>query len=268
MGTAAAKIVKRSSVKKLDPAFEHAAEDAKLLGQIAGHYHDSLLRSVPGLDFLKRHGVVAEAIERFQVGFADRTLGYRLPDANRKAGAEIRGRLRALGILKETGHEALRGCVTIPVFDANGGIVSMYGRRIDPVGDTDFYMGTTGIWNREAFVASREIVVFSTPFEALILWSAGVRNVTAVHGTDDLLAVVEAQRTTKITLALPRTKAGDEAVAGIMAKLVGVEVCRALLPTGIDVSEFVGSSSPNALVQIIRDAEWIGGIRPTLRIPG
>jgi len=266
VGTGAGRLVKRSSTKKLPVAFEHGADDAKLLGQVVGYYHDSLLRSVPALDFLKKHGVVAEAIDRFQVGFADRSLGYRIPDANRKAGAAIRGRLRTLGILKDTGHETLRGCVTIPVFDADGGIVSLHGRRIDPVGDADILVGKDGLWNRETFTATRDVVVTATPFEAVVLWSAGVRNVTSIHGldapVDELLAAVEAHRMTRVTLAFPRTPQGDNATKTIMDRLVGVEVFRALLPTGMDVAAFVASASPEVVVGIVRRAEWIGGVRP------
>ena len=37
-----------------------------------------------------------------QLGFANRKLGLSLPDKNRKAGAELRGRLQRLGVLRES----------------------------------------------------------------------------------------------------------------------------------------------------------------------
>ena len=40
---------------------------------------------------------------RCSAGFANRTLGYRLPDKNRVEGAALRGRLQTLGILREVG---------------------------------------------------------------------------------------------------------------------------------------------------------------------
>jgi hypothetical protein len=46
-----------------------------------------------------------EMIDHFHLGFSNRTLGYRLPDKNRKSGAEMRGRLQKLGILRR--REAL-----------------------------------------------------------------------------------------------------------------------------------------------------------------
>ena len=71
-------------------------------------------------------------IERFKLGFANRTLGYRLPDKNRKAGAEMRGRLQKLGILRESGHEHFNGSLVIPIFAAKGEVLGMYGRKITP----------------------------------------------------------------------------------------------------------------------------------------
>jgi DNA primase len=260
------KVVKRSSTKRLPVAFDHAADDAKLLGQVVGYYHGRLKANAAAIGFLQKRGITGEAIDRFHIGFSDRTIGYAVPDKNRVAGAELRGRLRALGILRPTGHETLRGCVTIPFFDTDGAIVSLYGRRIDPVGVADLYVGKGGLWNREAFTAAKEVVVCACPFEGLILWSAGVKNAVAIHGLDgpldELLGVVEAHGTTKVTLAFPRTAEGDHATKTLADMLIGVEILRALPPEGMDVAECVASSSPERLVGIIRSAEWIGGVRP------
>ena len=39
-------------------------------------------------------------IDRFKLGYANRTLGLRLPEKNRKLGETIRTRLQKLGILE------------------------------------------------------------------------------------------------------------------------------------------------------------------------
>jgi hypothetical protein len=69
-------------------------------------------------------------IGHFQIGFANRKLGLTLPDKNRKAGEELRGRLQRLGILRESGHEHFNGSVVIPVIDhmgqSPGAITEMY----------------------------------------------------------------------------------------------------------------------------------------------
>jgi hypothetical protein len=44
-----------------------------------------------------------ELVERFRLGYANRTLGLRLPDKTRKAGFDIRARLDKIGIYRESG---------------------------------------------------------------------------------------------------------------------------------------------------------------------
>jgi DNA primase len=57
-------------------------------------------------------------------------LGYRLPEKNRKAGAELRGKLQDIGILRESGHEHFNGPLVVPIMDENGIINEVYGRKI------------------------------------------------------------------------------------------------------------------------------------------
>ncbi|MGI8875794.1 MAG: hypothetical protein ACR2KP_16030 [Egibacteraceae bacterium] len=66
------------------------------------------------------------------MGFANRTLGLRLPAMNRKAGAEVRTRLQRLGVLRESGHEHFNGSLVILVYDAQGHVTEVYGRKITP----------------------------------------------------------------------------------------------------------------------------------------
>jgi len=81
------------------------ADDHGLLG----HYHARLKESPDALAYLQKRLITdPEAIERFKLGFSDRTLGLRLPIKQVKDGADIRERLQTLGVLKESGHELLR----------------------------------------------------------------------------------------------------------------------------------------------------------------
>ena len=72
----------------------------------------------------------AELIDTFKLGYANRTLAYRLPEKNRKAGAEIRGQLQEIGILRQSGHEHFSGSLVVPVMDEQGLITEVYGRKI------------------------------------------------------------------------------------------------------------------------------------------
>ncbi|MEJ2423566.1 MAG: CHC2 zinc finger domain-containing protein [Candidatus Thiodiazotropha sp.] len=88
--------VKHTRVRKLPILLNSNAEDQALLRQVVDYYHEALKNDAEGLAYLDRRGLSAEAVDYFKLGLANRTLGYRLPEKTRKAGAEIRGRLQAL----------------------------------------------------------------------------------------------------------------------------------------------------------------------------
>ena len=91
------------------------ADDQAVLRQVVGFYHETLKSSPEALDYLKARGIAhPEAIERFKLGYANRTLGYSLPIKPIKAGAEIRGRLTKIGLYRESGHEHFTGSLVIP----------------------------------------------------------------------------------------------------------------------------------------------------------
>ena len=108
-------------------------DDQKLLAQILGHYCLALKETTEGLDYLRNRGITAgEAIDRFRIGFANKTLGRKLPTKQSKAGREIRARLQQVGFFRDTGHEHFNGCVIFPITaaDGSGRIVDIYGRKI------------------------------------------------------------------------------------------------------------------------------------------
>ena len=59
-------------------------------------------------EYLRSRGLEhPELIDCFKLGFANRTLGYRLPEKNRKAGAELRCKLQDIRILGQSDHEQI-----------------------------------------------------------------------------------------------------------------------------------------------------------------
>ena len=72
-----------------------------------------------------------EQASEFNIGFSDRRLGKNLPSRDGEAGRNIRALLQDVGLLKPTGHEALRGCITIPTYDNAGNVTGILGKRID-----------------------------------------------------------------------------------------------------------------------------------------
>jgi hypothetical protein len=84
--------VKQSTVPKLPAPVRLDTDEQALLNQVIGYYHDTLKAAPEALGYLEARGIRSqEAIERHRLGFANRTLGLRLPESNRKEGALAAG---------------------------------------------------------------------------------------------------------------------------------------------------------------------------------
>ncbi len=278
----AGEVVKQSTVPRLPAPVEHDADDRALLLQIVSYYHETLKQTPEALKYLEARGLQSsEMIDRFQMGFANRTLGYRLPRSNRVSGAEMRGRLQKLGVYRESGHEHFNGSVVIPIFNLQGEVVEMYGRKITP----GLREGTPlhlylpgphrGVWNEEALAASKEIILCEALIDALTFWCAGYRHVTASYGvngfTDDHRAAFRKYGTQKIYLAYDRDDAGERAVQELSEELLatGIDCYRVQFPKNMDANEYALKVTPAAksLGILLNKAAWLGkGQRPTVRV--
>ena len=270
------------TVPKLPPLIEHTADDRKLLAIVVSYYHETLKQSPEAQQYLLKRGLQsAEMVERFRLGFANRTLGYRLPDSNRVAGAEQRGRLQRLGIYRESGHEHFNGSVVIPIFDLQGDVVGMYGRKITPnlrAGTPDhLYLpgAHRGVWNEQALAVSKDIILCEALIDALTFWCAGYRNVTTSYGvngfTEEIKAAFEKHGTQRIFIAYDRDEAGERAAEEHAAQLMamGIECFRVQFPKGMDANEFALKNQPAAkfLGMYLNRAAWLGkGERPTVAV--
>jgi DNA primase catalytic core len=270
--------VKQSTVPKLPSPVAREADDQALLLQVVGYYSETLKQSPEALKYLSSRGLQSsEMVERFRLGFANRTLGYGLEEKNRVAGAEMRGRLQQLGIYRETGHEHFNGSLVIPVINPAGDVMGMYGRKITP----NLREGTPlhlylkgehrGVWNEEALIASKEIILCEALIDALTFWAAGFRNVTASYGvngfTADHRAAFERHGTERVYIAYDRDEAGDKAAAKLAEELMemGVECFRVEFPKGMDANAYALKVTPAAksLGVLLNRAAWLGkGRRP------
>ena len=270
--------VKYSTVPKLPAPVTPDADDQKLLRQVVDYYHESLKQSPEALEYLAGRGLnSSEMIERFHIGFSNRTLGYRLPAKNRAAGAEIRGRLQKLGILRESGHELYNGAVTFPIFGEGGEVLGIYGRKITP----HLRKGTPlhlylpgphrGVWNVEALGASNEIILCEALIDALSFWCAGFRNTTCSYGvsgfTEDHMEALRRCGTRRVLIAYDRDEAGERGAEKLAERLMaeGIECLRIQFPKGMDANEYAlkVQPAPKSLGLLVRTAAWLGkGPRP------
>jgi DNA primase catalytic core len=272
---------KLSTVRKLPAPVQQSAADHELLGQVVEFYHRTLTESGEALEYLRRRRIDhPDALTTFKLGYANRTLGLRLPAKNRKAGADLRGRLTALGIFRESGHEHLAGSLVVPVVDEAGVVTEVYGRKIRD----DLRPGTPlhlylpgphrGVFNIAAFAASDEIIVCESLVDALTLWCAGFRHVTAAYGTEgftpDHGEALQHHAIRRVLIAYDNDDAGNKAANALATELLadGLECFRIEWPAGQDVNDVaVAARAPtDVLGHAIRKARWMGkGAPPTTR---
>ncbi len=255
------------------------AEDRELLSQVVAYYHETLKQSPEALAYLDRRGLRShEAIDRFHLGFANRTLGYRLPMKGTKASTDARERLQRLGVLRESGHEHLNGSLVVPIFGEAGEVLGMYGRKVTP--ESKLRKGTPlhlylpgshrGVFNVEALQASRTVILCEALLDALTLWCAGYRNVTASYGvegfTADHLAAFKKYATERVLIAYDRDDAGERASAALAERLQaqGIECFRVQFPKGMDANEYACKVQPaeKSLGVLLRNAVWLGKGKP------
>ena len=266
---------KTSTVTKLPCPLAGQADDAALLDQVADFYNGRL--AVPenktARDYLTARGLDDEdLVARFCIGFADRTLGIRIPNSQRKTGAELRGRLKELGVYRANGREHLNGCMSVPVCDQDGRVMQIYGRRIDPKAPKDnrhLYLARplAGIFNADALKA-REVILCESIIDALTFIRHGMEAATCTFGTEnftpELFEAIRAAKIESVRLAFDADKAGEAAATKAAKRLqaVGIECHRIRFPWGSDANQYVLDQGVEALRRAVQSAEWIGEPAP------
>lgn len=274
-------------------AADSSVEDAALLGSVVDYYHANLKQSPEALAYLESRGLVhPELIEQFRLGYANKTLTYRLPAGHTQAGRAMREQLQRLGVLRSTGHEHLNGCLVVPVIglessllpEQAGRVMQVYGRRMQannkiPANQSrHLYLGTPlrGVWNEAALVGGREVILCESLIDALTFWCAGHRNVITAYGvngfTQDHWQALKLHGTRRVIIAFDRDEPGDAAAATLGEALrgAGIEVFRLLFPQGLDANAFAlqVENPAQALGELLQRAVWEGkGIFAGAKIP-
>lgn len=267
---------KQATIPKLAcPLDETQADDFSLLEQVAGYYAESLGKSLnqAARDYLASRGLDdPELWQRFKIGFSDRTLGLGIPHKNRVQGAELRSRLQAAGVYRDNGREHLRGCIVVPLRNMAGGIVQLYGRRIQtslPQQPRHLYLAKPlgGVFNPEA-LKSREIILTESVIDALTFIRHGMEAATCTFGTKnfthELFEAIRAAKIESARLAFDADEAGEIATAEAAKRLqaIGIECHQIKLPWGMDANQYALEQGGEALRQAVRSAQWLGGKSP------
>jgi DNA primase catalytic core len=268
--------VKRSTVRALPPPVAFDADDQALLNQTVGYYHERLLATTEAAEYLAARGLAhPELVAHFKLGVADRTLGLRLPEKNRKAGADIRAQLQKIGLIRDSGHEHFNGSLVVPVFDEAGNVVEVYGRKLldNLRAGTPKHLylparegRSRGVFNVQALQASKEVILCEALIDALTFWCAGFRNVTAAYGiegfTDEHVQAFKRHGAARVLIAYDRDDAGERGAAKVAECLMaeGIECFRVQFPKGMDANEYACKVTPAAksLGLLLRKAVWLG----------
>jgi hypothetical protein len=263
-----------ATVRMLAPPMSLDEDDAAVLGRVVDFYQACLKRTPAALAYLDKRGIADPAgIETFKLGFADRTLGLRLPDKRKREGAALRTRLERLGLFRESGHEHFCGSLVIPVLDEAGQVAGMYGRKITEGlrAGTPLHLYLPGphrgVWNLPGIAAGAGTVVLCEALiDALTFWCAGFRNVTAAYGvdgfTDAHLAAFRAHGVRNLLIAYDHDEAGDRGAAKLAERLAatGIGSWRVVFPKGMDANAYALKVTPAAksLGLLLRQAAWMG----------
>jgi DNA primase catalytic core len=262
-----------STVPKLPALFQTNVDDQKLLNIVVDYYHRMLKQSPEPQQYLIKRGLKSsEMVEHFRLGFSNRSLNYHLPDKNRVEGARQRGRLEELGIFRESGHEHFVGSLVIPILNLNGEVVQMYGRKIRdhlrPGTEYHLYLPgpRRGVWNEEALIASKDIILCEALIDALTFWCAGYRHVTTSYGVNGFneyhREAFHKHGTRRVYIAYDRDEAGEKAAAKHAEELMqmGIECFRVQFPKGQDANQYASMTQPaaKALGVLLNSAAWLG----------
>ncbi|MEH0834606.1 DNA primase [Pectobacterium cacticida] len=257
------------AAEPLPPVADIANEQEKqaLLHRVTEFYHHTLLNAPDAIAYLeKRRLNHPELVAAFRLGFANRTLGYRLPSSKLKDGATVRSQLQAIGVMRSSGHEHLAGSLVVPVIDLNGQVRELYGRK---VGDR-LRAGTPnhlylpgphgGVWNEQALAASKSVILCESLIDAMSFWVAGYRNVTAAYGvngfTDEMRQAFIRHGVKQVLIAFDNDAAGDEGAVKLAAALAadGIAPFRVVFPAGMDANGYLCSvAEPEAAFGLLVD---------------
>nr|WP_323652441.1 CHC2 zinc finger domain-containing protein [Pectobacterium parmentieri] len=238
----------------LPPVADIANEQERqaLLHRVTEFYHHTLLNAPEAIAYLeKRRLNHPELVAQFRLGFANRTLGYRLPSKKLKDGAAIRAQLQAIGVMRDSGHEHLAGSLVVPVIDSHGQVRELYGRKLCD----KLRAGTPkhlylpgphgGVWNEQALVASKSVILCESLIDAMSFWVTGCRNVTAAYGVNGFIEEMRESfirhGVKQVLIAFDNDEAGNTAAVTLAESLAaeGITPFRVVFPSGMDANGYL-----------------------------
>jgi 5S rRNA maturation endonuclease (ribonuclease M5) len=199
---------------------DRAAPDPSLLTAIFEHAHKTLIKpGCEGLKYLRTRGLDdADTIRTFKLGFIDGSLRDLLPQ-NREA----TDALKSIGFLNDKGNPSFYGCVVAPVWREDGHLGECFARGVSDPRKLYLKGAHRGVFNGKALKVYDSVIVCEAIFDAMALYSVGIKNVIATYGTngwtDDHDALLSAGKARRLVFAFDNDKAGTEGTARVVERL-------------------------------------------------
>lgn len=227
--------------------------------QVVDYYHKSLLSNPEAMDYVSKElGIQdVDTLKEYRIGFVDRTFPRTLPERETVNGEMARGFYERLGIINgETGHEAFRGMLFVPIFDDDGSLIGAYGQRkasfpVARRGDTYWSIvhDAKGHFFNHATLSSFEhIILCETPFDVISLNLGGYHNAISLvdftYFDDEHLCELLEHDIQQVTIAFSRTPRGDRYFSHVRRKLreVDIEVTKLEMSVGESITSIWAKS--------------------------
>jgi hypothetical protein len=154
--------------------------NSQLVESVLSYYHFALKDSPEALAYLEERNLGdADFINTFNIGYANRTLSYHIPDRTRAEKQTIRQQLKNLGLLRLSGWEYFQNCLIFPLSDIKGNVSAIYGLKMHAQEERLLrlpFNQAECLFNRAA-LSAKEVILAGTALEAMTLWVAGQKNV-------------------------------------------------------------------------------------------
>lgn len=230
----------------------------ELLSMVVEHYHKILTsEDTKGRSYLEKRGLLdEEIIKTFKLGYSNNDANEALKDCRLQLREE-------LGIFKDNYYETFANCVIFPVLDLEGFPTDIYARRTMNYTDRANHCYNKGkhqgIFNISNVINSESIILTEGIIDALSIYKAGFKNVTALYGTQGFTKAHEElfnNGTVKeIIFALDNDGAGIKAVQKLSERLKNLKIKQAVLPEDKkDFNELLVSQGLEAVKKAVENA--------------
>ncbi|MFC1707875.1 CHC2 zinc finger domain-containing protein [Planctomycetota bacterium] len=223
---------------KFEPKKPQVEARTDLLDKAASHYAESLQGALTARNYLAQRGILdPELLSRFEIGYGDGSL----------KGAIDKAEGKAAGLLTKRGTDFFYRQITFPLRDADGRVLSFYGRHTQRARHAYLAGPQQGLFCDRGLFRESTVILTESIIDALSAMRLGVENVLPLNGvnglTRDHKAFLRRKEVREVTLLLDNDDdAGSGAVESLtkLLKPLRASIYRARLPRGIkDLNDFL-----------------------------